>query len=137
MTIRTARIVLVCQDPPPGEHAGSPTEFGLLDKAGVLHAGTSYAGGAQRFALAAQVKDGLGGAPDFAGPFVHGPRGGRFLYLGWRPPGGAWIRRYKILLAGMTAELLDTAGAGALEAVVSTNERRATLSIPAGWSIAG
>lgn len=51
-----------------------------------------------------------GGTPDFRGPFVQGPRGGRFIYVNC---GGLadqadspWRTRVKISLTGITAGLL-------------------------------
>lgn len=128
----TCRIAIICHDPPPAEHEGRLTEFGLQDALDRLHAGAGLPGGALRFDLEARVKEAPGGAPDFAGPFVHGPRGGRFAYLGWRTPGSPWIRRYKIPLAGITWALLETGAT--LVAEVSAATRLATLPIPAGWA---
>lgn len=50
-------------------------------------------------------------SPDFRGPFVQGPVGGRFIYLdiGSYAGGGGWSGRIKILLAGIT---WDQAAAG-------------------------
>ncbi|WP_448702165.1 DUF5990 family protein [Mucilaginibacter sp. AW1-3] len=44
--------------------------------------------------------------PDFRGPFVQGPLGGRFIYLdiGSYAGGGGWSGRLKIPLAGITWE---------------------------------
>lgn len=132
---RTARLVLVCQDPPPSEQDGRPAEFGLQDTRQVLHPGDPLPDGALRFELDVAVRlHAASGAPDFAGPFVHGPARGRFLYLGWRPVGeAAWTRRYKIPLAAITWELLDAGAGGALFARVSTAERAATLTLLEGW----
>ncbi len=47
---------------------------------------------------------------DFRGPYVHGKRGARFLYLSWGDlsPDGGWtmFRRAKLLLADLDATLL-------------------------------
>lgn len=132
MSSPTIHLVLICRDAPPPEHEGRPMEFGLQDARQVLHPGAPLPGGALRFELDAAVKVRRGGAPDLGGPFVHGPAGGRFLYLGWRAIGGAaWTRRYKIPLAGISPQLLD---AGALHATVSAAERAATLSLLDGWA---
>ncbi|ASU81668.1 hypothetical protein CDO52_01625 [Nocardiopsis gilva YIM 90087] len=51
------------------------------------------------------------GTPDFRGPYVHGRRGARFLYLTWgeQPPGGPFtmFRRAKLFLDDLPAEALD------------------------------
>lgn len=52
--------------------------------------------------------------PDFAGPFVHGPRGERFLYLSWgarNSTSGEWnlVARTKIRLSILTWEILAQA----------------------------
>jgi hypothetical protein len=132
----TARLVLVCDHAPPPEHEGRPTEFGLQDAHQVLHPGELLADGSLRFELDAAVRARKDtGTPDFAGRFVHGPRAGRFLYLGWRQIGAPnWIRRYKIPLAGISWEQL---AAGPLSARVSGAQRAATLSLLEGWSAQG
>ncbi len=47
---------------------------------------------------------------DFRGPFVQGPRGGRFVYINSGTLAGdamtSWTRRAKIALGGITAELI-------------------------------
>ncbi|MFI5841340.1 DUF5990 family protein [Catenuloplanes sp. NPDC051500] len=58
------------------------------------------------------VKDG----PDFGGPFIHGKRGARFVYLSWGSvgAGGAFhgFRRVKIHPADAGADLVTAAVAG-------------------------
>ena len=53
------------------------------------------------------------GSWDFRGPYVHGKRGERFLYLTWgdRPPGGefAMFRRAKLHLSCLDADLVARA----------------------------
>jgi hypothetical protein len=53
------------------------------------------------------------GGWDFRGPYVHGKRGERFLYLAWgdRPPGGefAMFRRAKLHLSCLDAHLVASA----------------------------
>lgn len=54
-----------------------------------------------------------GGGWDFRGPYVHGPRGERFIYLVWAdlPPGseGTMFRRAKLHLSCLEAELISRA----------------------------
>jgi hypothetical protein len=58
------------------------------------------------------IPDDTGGW-DFRGPYVHGKRGERFLYLTWgdHPPGGDFtmFRRAKLHLSGLDATLITTA----------------------------
>ncbi|MBC9712417.1 hypothetical protein H9Y04_07510 [Streptomyces sp. TRM66268-LWL] len=55
------------------------------------------------------------GALDFRGPYVHGPRGARFLYLTWGelPEGGTFtmFRRAKLFLADIPASVVATGAA--------------------------
>ncbi len=58
------------------------------------------------------VKSGTDGAPDFAGPAVHGKRGERFFYLSWsseRAYHREMFRRIKIHLRDLTAVQLAQA----------------------------
>jgi hypothetical protein len=110
-------------------------DFGAQDKAGALHPGAAAPDGTVRFRveLAARTSD---TALDFAGPFVHGPRQGRFLYLGYRPVGTtAWTRRWKISLGGITPDLIASAQAedAALRATFSTSKAATVHLLGAGW----
>jgi hypothetical protein len=53
------------------------------------------------------------GGWDFRGPYIHGPRGERFIYLSWvdLPPGseGAMFRRAKLHLSCLDAALITAA----------------------------
>jgi hypothetical protein len=53
--------------------------------------------------------------PDFLGPFVHGPRGGRFVYIAVGTLAGQadspWSRRAKVPLGGITSALLEEVAA--------------------------
>ncbi|MEU7011937.1 DUF5990 family protein [Streptomyces sp. NPDC046332] len=57
------------------------------------------------------------GTLDFRGPYVHGRRGARFLYLTWgeKPPGGAFtmFRRAKLFLGDLPAEVVERGSAEA------------------------
>lgn len=67
------------------------------------------------FDFAVDILPADGGGWDFRGPYVHGKRGERFLYLTWgdRPPGGqyAMFRRAKLHLSSLDDDLV----AGAAE----------------------
>src|SRR4051794_32208542 len=45
-----------------------------------------------------RLEGGLKAGPDLAGPFVHGPRGSRFLYLFWQRQPTGMFRRAKLPL---------------------------------------
>ena len=129
------RLRITCEAPPPALHQGQPTEFGLQDKQQALHAGVRLAGGALRFDCELAIKPHAAtGAPDFSGAFVHGPASARFLYLGWRPPGGAWIKRFKIPLAPIGWEQIAAGQAGALDARVSAARSGTVALLGAGWA---
>lgn len=53
--------------------------------------------------------------PDLRGPYVHGRRGSRFLYLSWLRPDGMF-RRAKLMLDSVPAELLANAEKTGLQA---------------------
>ena len=60
------------------------------------------------------VKKGKDALPDFAGPFVQGPSGERFVYLDIGTCAGQtntpWSRRLKIPLSGITWDLIEAGG---------------------------
>src|SRR4051794_30308314 len=115
------RLQISCEAPPPSTYNGQPTEFGLQDKQQALHPGALLPDGALRFSCEVTVKPhATTGAPDFGGPFVHGPAGTRFLYLGWRPPGGVWIRRFKISLERISWEQIAAGQIDGLAARMNT-----------------
>jgi hypothetical protein len=53
--------------------------------------------------------------PDFRGPYISGPHGGRFIYLSWgvvdEPGTFEMFRRAKIMFDGIPAEVLKAARA--------------------------
>ena len=64
------------------------------------------------FTLTVVLKDGepTDDLPDFKGPFVQGPRGGRFIYLdigSYAGANGQWSGRLKIPLTGITWQLVS------------------------------
>lgn len=132
---------LYCNAPPPQEHAGQATEFGLQDKQASLHPGLRQIDGAQLFVCEVLLKQNAKRAvPDFSGSFVHGPLGSRFLYLGWRPPGGAWIRRWKITLPIITPAQFDQATrlpTAVFEASIVEMKKATVPLIGGGWNMHG
>ena len=130
------RLQMTCTAAPPTTYNGQPTEFGLQDKQQTLYPGTLLPDGALLFACEVAVRPhATTSAPDFGGAFVHGPAGARFLYLGWRPPGGAWIKRVKIPLAPISWEQLAAGQTGALVACVSAARSGTVALLGAGWVV--
>ena len=116
------------------EEAGM-VELGLQDKAQQVHAGLLQADGVWRYEGTLTVKtDKASGEPDFSGPFVHGVRGSRFLYISWKRVPAVptpWVQRVKIPLAGLTWGLIDKANSGAVVADISG--RRPHVSEAIAW----
>lgn len=131
------RLQIICETPPTGTYQGQPAEFGLQDKRQVLHHGASGEDGSLRFTCEITARPRAEAeAPDFAGPFVHGVAGGRFLYLSWRQQNGAWIKRLKLPLSAITWDHVEAArSAGALEARVSGSGSGTVRLIGAGWAV--
>jgi len=122
------------------EEAGM-VEVGLQDKDQQVHVGALQSDGVWRYEGTAVVKiDKTTGEPDFAGPFVHGVRGGRFLYISWKRIGEqvpavptAWVQRVKIPLTGLGwATLADKA---MVEADISGRKPHASELI--AWKAVG
>lgn len=121
---------LTCVDPPRYEEQS--LEFGLQDRDGTLTPGVALPDGALLFSFEVQAEVRPDGSVNLSGRFVHGPPQGRFLYLGLRPPGGAWIKRIKVPLGSITADLVNSAGNGALAATVA-GDRAATVQLQQPW----
>jgi hypothetical protein len=68
------------------------------------------------FEFAVGVRTGMA-LPDYFGPFVQGPRGGRFVYIDIGTLAGQldsqWTRRLKIPFTGITWNMIDRAAADA------------------------
>jgi hypothetical protein len=93
------------------------------------------------------VRLGAADGPDFLGPFVHGPRGGRFVYVNVGAmagqAGSPWQRRAKVPLAGITSALARevTAGSGLLLAAAIAGTGKdgtpacATVPLASDWRL--
>ncbi len=148
------RLRIRCLNPlnPRQHHA----RFGLQEKRPgdwILHEGTTAADGTLVFECDCEVKKVSDEtAPDFAGRFIQGSRGERFLYLSWKPNGWsagapepnqiAWVRRIKIHLSGITwAKVREAAKRGGfLETTIAGRGRDggpACASVPliGGWIV--
>ena len=109
----TLRIVL--ETPPPGVdfgiQKGRGSFFEVIQKQRSKGADLSF-----EFSVGVRNADGSG-TPDFSGPIVQGPRGGRFVYVDIGTVAGQldtpWSRRLKVPLTGITADQIRGATSGA------------------------
>jgi Family of unknown function (DUF5990) len=99
----TLQITLEVIDPVPG------CAYALQQGKAALGAVQIGAGDSLLFSAELQVRAGRDGSPDLAGPWVQGPRGGRFIYLNSGTLGGqavsVWTRRAKISLMPLIESL--------------------------------
>ena len=132
----TIPLRLVYRGGPPVHWTDDAARFGVQDRAERLLAPIAHADGAQVFDFSVECRIGADGVADFAGAFVHGPRGGRFVYLSWRNSNGAYAQRFKLPLATITAERIAQAHAAArpIEATLVIEQQRATT---AGSNVGG
>ena len=100
-------------DPRPGGCVYENVHVGVQRRAEVVEL---FPGGALEASwdLTVDIADvDVDGAPDFRGPYVHGRRGERFLYLSWGTVDGdgafTMFRRAKLLLAPVDAETVRAA----------------------------
>jgi hypothetical protein len=96
----------------PGPEVAEPVDFGMQGKKSEVHPGNRAKGGLLHFEFDIAVKA-ASAAPVFSGPFVHGPPGGRFLYLSWKKHGQhehPWAWRIKIPLGDISWALIRQAG---------------------------
>jgi hypothetical protein len=134
------RIILVA--PPSG------VLFALQRGRGELVSATLARGRDLSFELAPRVAGGED-ARNFLGPFVQGPRGGRFVYVNSGTYAGQidtpWSRRAKVGLQGITRQLVDrvtSASGKVLEARIAGTGKDggpACATVPlldGGWKLA-
>jgi hypothetical protein len=139
----TLRVVL--QQPPPG------VDFGVQKGQGTGYETiqTQQSTGSDlafEFGVGVREPDGQAG-PDFRGPFVQGPRGGRFVYIDIGTMAGqqntCWSRRLKIPLSAITWDMVNRTAAASrtvLEARLPGTARDgsptcATPKVFDGWKI--
>ena len=101
---------ILLQMPPPG------VDYGLQKGSGsqfVIEQKQQSAKKDLLFTLTVGLKQGKDGLPDFSGPFVQGPVGGRFIYINIGTYAGvtdsAWGRRLKIPLRDITEVMVQQA----------------------------
>jgi len=141
------RVRLVCEGLPAHRFEGCDGRHDIrveLQTKDGHEAGTPAGKDALAWMTEITVKTGLDGAPDFAGPAVHGKRGERFFYLSWsgeRAGHCERFRRIKIHLRDLTAAQLARfiKTGGTLEArvhAVAKDGGPACASVPllgGGW----
>lgn len=103
------RVEVIGKDCPvlPGVTVGVQRQSEVVDE-------QLAAGGRRTWAFDVEVKDG-----DFRGPYVHGRRGARFVYLSWQAADSGRFRRAKLMLDAVSADTLRDALDQALRADVS------------------
>ena len=139
MTDVTFRIVL--ESPPAGVDYALQKGHGSASETVQSQRST---GADLRFEFTVQMRP-SGAAADFRGPFVQGPAGGRFVYIGIGQyagqPDTPWSRRLKVPLTGMTADTIRRASGALLEARVPGTGRDGTPACASvkefgGWKLA-
>jgi uncharacterized protein DUF5990 len=140
-TVLNCRIILAT--PPPGVDYG--LQKGRGSAAETVQTQRSD-GSDLRFDFTAGVRT-AGSSADFRGPFIQGPAGGRFVYIGIGTFAGQadtpWSRRLKIPLTGITPDMIRRASSGkaaVLEARVQGTGRDGTPACASvkdfgGWSV--
>jgi hypothetical protein len=139
------RLRIVLTDPPAGIdyalQSGSGNKYESIGKqvSGV---------GNLAFDLSVKLKTDKDGLPDFAGPFVQGSKGERFIYIGIGTYAGnidsPWGRRLKVPLKDISPAVIANVMAGkalVLETIVPGTDRAggptcATVKPFAGWHVA-
>lgn len=130
---RSIRLSITLASPP--EFTGD--RFGLQDRDQQLLAGVSSTGGGLRFDCTIEVRSNERGL-DYRGRNVHGPLGGRFLYLSLRADNGTWARRTKLDLQGIPPELIMRAGMDdVLSVTIMAADRSRAVLVGDGWSLLG
>ncbi len=120
---------IICLNPALNEN----TLFGLQDKAQQLTEGTLRPDGALIFECDVQITK-RGDQPDFAGAFVQGTPGKRFLYLSLRDlSAGHWIKRIKIPLSGITDAMIAAAQKGVLQVTIDGQGVATVELLDGGW----
>jgi hypothetical protein len=130
---------VICVNPPDVALQGDSLEFGLQDKAEVIHSGALQPDGSVVYVCQAIVRPRKGDAPpDFAGPHIHGVRGGRFLYLSLRKSDGGFRRRLKIPLRTISWAQIGMVQNERGTGLAATVEGRGSGTVPLlddGWTL--
>ena len=105
----TVRLRIVYDGTPPNVWDGDAKNFGVQDKANVLHLGRTERDGRIVFEVSLDLKPEETANPVFLGDFAHGSPKERFLYLSWRNTNGAYAQRLKLPLGAITWSDIDKA----------------------------
>lgn len=96
----------------PGGDDPDSLQVGIQRKAEVVDL-VPWTAPTATFSLSAEVIATDSGEPDFRGPYVHGKRGDRFLYLSWgevdREGSFGMVQRMKIKLGSLDPPLIERA----------------------------
>jgi uncharacterized protein DUF5990 len=135
----SVNVRIVCLSTPPEQCEGRETVFGVQDKSQKLLAGQRRSDGALQFdfSLKAQKSAGME-RPNWTGPYAHGTRQQRFLYLSQalqEDEGLLWVRRIKVPLTGITWEQIDAAARRTLEASVDGSRTGMVTLLGDGWRV--
>jgi hypothetical protein len=130
----TLRLRIVYDGTPPNTWDGSAKDFGVQDKANVLHLGKTDRSGQIVFDIALDVKPERAAKPVFLGDFAHGPPKERFLYLSWRNSNGAYAQRLKLPLGAIAWSDIDKARDAPLTGEVAPSSKPRK---PGGTNIGG
>ena len=132
----SVKVRLIHDGKQPGPSVPEPVDFGIQDKMGAIHPGKASKGRLLLFEIDIPVKH--ADAPLFSGPFVHGPPGGRFLYLSWKEHGQhehPWAWRIKMALGGISPSLLRQAQKAGHCLEANVVGRRPHSSEPVTWRV--
>jgi hypothetical protein len=112
--------------------AGPGVVFGLQDKAGQVVDGVPGPGARLMFETRVRVTTD-GSLLNFLGPFTHGPKANRHLYLSHGRTGAeGWIKRIKLPLTSITKQMVATASDRAIETVV---DGRSAATVRTEWRV--
>ena len=136
---------IILEKPVPGVKTGLQKGSGNVHE--ILQIQQS-AGEDLKYTFTVKVKTGKDGQPDFAGPFVQGPTGERFVYLNIGTSAGQlgspWTRRLKVPLRGITSDMVQQLAANASAVLQTTVPGKGKDGTPScatvkpfnGWQVA-
>jgi hypothetical protein len=113
---------------------GDARNFGLQDKANVLHPGKTARSGRVVFDVTIGIKPERTATPVFVGDFAHGGPRERFLYLSWRNASGAYAQRLKLPLSAITWRDIEAAQTKPLIGEVAASSKP---RVPGGTNVGG
>jgi hypothetical protein len=130
----SVRLRIVYDGMPPNVWDGDAKNFGVQDKANVLHLGRTERDGRIVFEVTLDLKPEETANPVFLGDFAHGAPKERFLYLSWRNTNGAYAQRLKLPLAGITWSTIEKAKGNPITGEVAPSNKPRK---PGGTNVGG